>query len=303
MRVGILGGGRWSEALARLVLAAGHEPYVAYKDRARKPPHVIPSTDDPPKVAEACELLLVATSANEVRNAIRLAQPTPANRLVVAVRGLDPDTGDWLTDAVLQEGGPYPVGALAGPAPADEILQGGLCAGVVASRDEEVRRLTVEALHSTRYRCYPSADLTGVQLAGAMVPVLAALVGLTQNLPGTGVGLHAMVLSRGLAEAARLGEAVGADPTTFLGLAGVGDLVAVQARPGHPHYDVGRSLAAGRPSRTDGPERLARQLRSFARLHRVETPLLEAFVAISDGKPAIDVVTGLMRREARDHEV
>ncbi len=299
MRVGILGGGRWSEALARLVLAAGHDPYVAYRERSQKPPHVIPSTDDPPKVAEACELLLVATSSGEVRNALRLAQPTPAHVIVVAVRGLDPTTGDWLTDVVLQECPTPRVGALAGPAPAEEILQGGLCAGVVASRSEETRRLTVEALHSTRYRCYPTEDLTGVQLAGAMVPVLAALQGVTHHLGGSGVGLHAMVLSRGLAEATRLGEAVGADPTTFLGLAGVGDLVAVQSKPGHPSYDVGRALATGKPPKTDAVEKLARALHSFARLHRVDAPLLEAFVAMCDGRPPIDLVAGLMRRDPR----
>lgn len=299
MRVGILGGGRWSEALARLVLAAGHDPYVAYRERSQRPPHVIPSTDDPPQVAAACELLFVATSAAEVRNALRLAQPTAANLVVVAGRGLDPVTGDWLTDVVLQETSNPRVGALAGPAPAEEILQGGLCAGVVASRSEQVLSRTVDALHSTRYRCYPSSDLTGVQLAGAMVPVLAALLGVTQHLGGSGVGLHAMVLSRGLAEAARLGDAVGAESTTFLGLAGVGDLVAVQARPGHPSYDVGRALATGRTPKTDGPDRLARALRSFARLHRVDAPLLEAFVALCDGRPPIDVVTGLMRRDPR----
>ena len=110
MRVGILGEGAWGEALARLVLAAGNEPFIAYRDK--RPPHLLPSSNHPPEVAEACELLIVATSAAEVRSAIRQARPGPLNRVVVAGRGLDPVTGDWLTTAVLQECDAVRVGAL-----------------------------------------------------------------------------------------------------------------------------------------------------------------------------------------------
>ena len=73
MKVGILGGGRWGQALARLVMAAGHEPFIAYE--GKRPPHILPSTDDPPKVSAATNLLFVATSASELRNAIRVAKP------------------------------------------------------------------------------------------------------------------------------------------------------------------------------------------------------------------------------------
>ena len=95
MKVGILGGGQWGQALARLVIAAGNEPYVAYV--GKRPPHVLPSTDVPAKVPAACDLVLVATSAAEVRQAIRDAKPGAGNRILVAGRGLEPSTSRWPT--------------------------------------------------------------------------------------------------------------------------------------------------------------------------------------------------------------
>ncbi len=295
MKVGILGGGQWGQALARLAMAAGNEPFIAYRD-VRKPPHLLPSTDKPPEVTEACELILVATSAGYVRNAIQLARPGPQHRVVVAGRGLEPATSRWLTDVVLEESPVLRVGALAGPAPVEEILNGGLCAGVVASPYEEVRQLAVQALHSGRYRLYDSPDLVGVQLAGAVTPVLAALVGVAKGLRGAGVGIHAMVLSRGLEEAGRLARAMGADPMTFVGLAGVGDLVAAQAVPNHPHYDAGLALTRG--DRRRGPVAIARALLRLAQDHDKEMPLTEALVAIYDGVEPLDAVQDLMGRPA-----
>ena len=294
MKVGILGGGAWGQALGRLVMAAGHEPFIAYRDI--KPPQLLPSTDRPPEVAEATELLIAAVSARELRQAIQATGPGPQHRVVVAGRGVEPDTGTWLTDVVLEESDALRVGALVGPAPVDEILNGGLCAGVVASRYDEVRSLLTTALHSSRYRVYESTDLAGVQLAGAVVPVLACLLGVARHLQGAGVGVHALVLSRGLGEAARLAEATGADPRTFAGLAGVGDLVAAQGREGHPHFDAGASLARGETDH--GPRALAATLVGLARAHRVEMPLTEALLAIYEGLPPVEAVQMLMARPA-----
>lgn len=299
MRVGILGGGQWGQALARLAMAAGNEPFIAYRDK--KPPHILPSTDTPEEVSERCDLLLVATSAAEVRNAIRLAKPGPHNRVVVAGRGIDPTTGAWLTDVVLQESDAVRVGALAGPAPVEEILNGGLCAGVVASAYDEVRKLTVQALHSSRYRCYGSKDLTGVQLSGALMPVLSSVMGLASSLGGSGVGLKAMVLARGLAETIRLGEALGADPVTFVGLAGFSDLVSSQARPGQLHFDAGVSLAKGQ-TETGAPVETARAILSLAKMFGVEMPLTRALVAVDEGTNPLTAVQQLMQRApTREH--
>jgi glycerol-3-phosphate dehydrogenase (NAD(P)+) len=297
MRVGILGGGRWGQALARLVLAAGNEPFVAYRSRAERPPHMIPSTDHPPEVSATCGLLLVATSAHEIRSALRLAQPQPHHRILVAGRGLEPESGRWLTAVATEECGSTTVGALAGPAPAEEILNGGLCAGVIASQDAALRSEATAALHSTRYRVYDTDDVLGVEFAGAAMPLLASMIGMVTSLRGAGVGLHAVVVARGLEEMTRLARALGAQPATLAGLAGIGDLVAVQSRPEHPHFRAGAALARG--DRTQGPRALAEALLRIAREHRVDTPLLEALVAMWNGLDPLDAVGQLMARKAQ----
>jgi glycerol-3-phosphate dehydrogenase (NAD(P)+) len=295
MKVGVLGGGRWGQALARLVKAAGNEPIIAYKDK--KPPHILKSTKDAPSVSAECELLLVATSASELRSAIRLAAPGPRNRVVVAGRGLEPETSRWLSDVVREESDVLRVGALAGPAPVQEILNGGLCAGVVASPFSDVQRLTTRALHSSRYRVYESRDLCGVELAGAFVPVLAMVIGLARSLGGSGVGMHAMVLTRGLAEGARLASAMGAEPFTLLGLAGVGDLVASHTRSDSAYFNTGVRLAAG--TRDPASVKIAAALLELGREHDVEMPLTRALVDIVGGEDPLDVVGQLMSREAQ----
>lgn len=298
MKVGILGGGRWGQALARLVLAAGNEALIAYKDK--RPPNMLKSTKDVERIPRECELLLVATSASEVRSAIGMTRPHPGNRIVVAGRGLEPSTGRWLTEVVQEACDAVRVGALAGPAPVSEILNGGLCAGVVASPYDDVCRMATSALHSSRYRLYHSSDLAGVQLAGAIVPVLACMTGLSSALQGSGVGMHAMVLARGLAEASRLASAMGGDPETLAGLAGVGDLVAAQSVPGHPSFDAGVALAKG--DRKRGPLAIAKALDGRASALGVELPLTRALIQIYDGEHPLEAVQRLMsRRAAAEH--
>ncbi len=295
MNVGIIGTGAWGRALATLVAEAGHQPRIGYR---RRSPRGFPGTPNLAMLAEDSDLLIVAVPAGAVREVVEKARPGPGSRVVIATRGIEPESGRWLSSVVLAHAAARRVGALAGPALASEVVERRPGALVVASPYEEVRRLAQAALHSSICRVYTSEDLRGVELAGAAVNVLSAVVGMADALR-LGVGVRGVIVTRGLAEIARLGDALGADPATFAGLAGMGDLVGCGCHPDHPSYQAGGHLAR---AESGDPElaRKAEALLSLAARHEVELPLLGAMARIARGelKPrlAIDM---LMRRSAK----
>ena len=295
MIVGILGSGSWGRALATLVAEAGHQPRIGYRGA---PPGGFPGSPNLAALTAESELVLVAVPPINVREVVRQARPGPQSRVVVATRGLLPETGAWLSDVVQQESAAIRVGALAGPALASEVLKRRPSALVVASAYDEVANRTQEALHSALCRVYTSRDLRGVELCGALVLVLAAAVGVADGLD-LGVGVRGVVVSRGLAEGARLGAALGASAATFAGLAGVGDLVSCASMPEHPTYAAG--LRMGRTGKPE-PEvaAMAGALVVLARQYKVDVPLTEGVTAIASGKLAPRLaMDALMRRDAR----
>lgn len=295
MNIGILGSGNWGRALATLAAEAGNRARIGYRGR---PPGGFPGSPNLAALAAEAELVLVAVPPGSVREAVRAARFGPASRVVIAARGLEPETGDWLTDVVRQESAAVRVGTLAGPALAAEVLKRRPSALVVASAFDEVCQRAQAALHSSLCRVYTSDDLRGVELAGVIVAVLAVAVGIADGLE-LGVGVRGVVVSRGLAEGARLGATLGANPSTFAGLAGVGDLMSCASHPDHPGYAAG--LRLGRGSRSE-PEaaRLAGALAALGGRNKVELPLTASVAAIAAGKLAPRLaIDALMRREAR----
>ena len=294
MNIAILGSGAWGRALATLVAEAGHRPHIGYRG---KPPGGFRGSPNLAGLARDADLILVAVTPAGVRDVIRAARPGPRSQVVIATRGLQGETGGWLSDLVTEESACLQVGALAGPALASEVMLRQPSAQVVASRYDAVCRTTQEALHSTICRVYTSRDLRGVELAGAMVGVLTMAMGLADALQ-QGIGVRGVIVTRGLAEATRLGAALGATDKTFAGLAGVGDLVACGSHPAHPGYAAGLALGRGKPT----PPRLRQELGAVLKLAartQIELPLTTALAAVLDGKiKARLAVDMLMRREA-----
>lgn len=298
MQVGIVGSGDWGRALATLVAEAGHQPRVGYRG---KPARGFPGTPNLGALARECDLLLIAVPPSAVREVVQQMRPGPQHRVVIAARGLEPGTGRFLSQVVLEESAALRVGALSGPALAAEVVARRPSALVAASAYDEVCLVAQQALHSAICRVYTSDDLLGVELSGAVVSALAVAVGVTDAL-AFGVGVRGVVITRGLAEARRLGAALGAKDRTFAGLAGVGDLVAAASHPDHPGYKAGRQIVAGN---APGPAVLeaSSAILSLAARSGVEMPLTQAVAAIAAGKLqprlAMDM---LMRREAKDEE-
>ncbi|HEB53771.1 MAG TPA: NAD(P)-dependent glycerol-3-phosphate dehydrogenase [bacterium] len=258
MRVAVLGNGGFGTAMA-LTLARGgaavslwgHDPaYTEGIAATRRNSRYLPSVTVPDEIrvsANAREVLagaavvLVAVPTQHVRTTLSAMAPwiAPDVPVVSLAKGLEQATGLRPTEAlaeVLGRGGR--IFALSGPSHAEEVALGMPTAVVVAGEDDAALHRLQEALQTERFRVYRNGDLLGVELCGALKNVMALAAGIADGL-GYGDNAKAALLSRGLVEMQRYGLACGADPATFFGLAGVGDL-AVTAFSRH-----GRNRAFG----------------------------------------------------------
>jgi len=173
------------------------------------------------------------------------AELTPEQALVSTTKGIEPD-GFLLMSQVLAEICPdNPVGVLSGPNLAKEIAKRELAATVIASENSDLRRNIQEALSCPYFRVYASNDLYGVELSGALKNIYAIVSGFVAAL-GMGENTRSMIITRSLAEMSRFAVALGANPLTFLGLAGVGDLVVTCTSPLSRNYRVGYAIGQGK---------------------------------------------------------
>ncbi len=289
MKVGIVGSGDTVDALARLARVAGNEVIVG-----GRAPEGFAERADLDGLARDVDLLLLAMPPDRFREGVRALAPGPAARVVVATRGLEPETGRRLSEILTEESACLRVGALAGPILPGEVRRQSPCAAVVASPFVEVVRLARTALHSPACRIYGSEDLPGVELAGALVEVLGMALGVARGL-GLGVGVQALLVSRGVAEGARLSAKGGGDPRTFAGLAGVGELVAASALPDHPAHVRGLALARGEP------DPAAAALCAALLGREPDLPITAGIGALASGRAkAREVLAALMTRGHRE---
>ncbi len=189
-------------------------------------------------------LAVPSTAFREVLGHVRGTAP-----ILSLVKGLDPETGDRLSTLVRDR----PVAVLSGPNMAEEVGAGLPGATVIATEDEELARLLQDAINSLAFRVYVNTDLTGVELCGAAKNVIALAAGGVDGL-GLGDNAKAALITRGLVEMARLGEAAGGETETFFGLAGMGDLIVhllapLGPQPPRRRADRARSLGRPRPRR------------------------------------------------------
>ena len=239
-------------------------------------------------------MLLLAVPAQTLRRVVGSLPPSDGP-LVIAAKGLEQATGLRLSEVVLAERPGSAVAALSGPSFAREVGLGLPTAVTVAAADLELARLLSELLASPGFRPYPSDDLLGVELAGALKNVVAIAAGVTMG-KGLGENARASLITRGLAELTRLALALGARRETLMGLAGLGDLLLTATSLTSRNTSFGFALAKGRSAGQllAAGEKLsegALTAEAACRLGRragVELPVAEAVRAIVAGEIEVD---------------
>src|SRR4051794_8393699 len=312
MRFLVVGAGAWGTAFTRLLLDREHEVVLAC--RTAKQAKTIAETGWNPRHLQHVDLraaqpvaladapadvdVIVAAVPSAAFGDVVEALPGDAPVLSLA-KGLDPATGERLSTRVRGR----PVAVLSGPNMAEEIAAGLPTAAVIASEDGYLAGQLQHALSSTLFRVYVNPDLVGVELCAAAKNVIALAAGGVDGLP-LGDNPKASLIARGLAEMARLGEAAGARPETFSGLAGIGDLITTCFSPYGRNRRAGELIAQGlAPAQAvaeigETVEGLttAPILRDLAHRLDVELPITEGVCAVLSGQSLGELVAGLMGR-------
>lgn len=242
--------------------------------------------------------VVLAIQPDHLRSLLRGAARhfRPEQRVVHAVGGFERG-GTPVSQVVQQETCAVQVGAVAGPVVPFELARGQECVAVIGSRFQAVIDEARELLAGPQVRVYGSRDLVGVEVGGAMRPPLAIGAGLLQG-SGMGRALHAVLLTRGIAEAGRLAAAMGGDARTLSGLSGIGDWMLTTTDPEDPLVRAGVEMARGRPwEHAEGASRV-RTLLGLARDRGVDMPICAAVGAVLDGSAPGEALRGLMAREA-----
>ncbi len=204
------------------------------------------ASSDLHEVVAGCDVLVMGVPSAGFRETLREVRPhlRPWVPVVSLAKGLELGSRKRMTELVEEELPGHPVGVLTGPNLAKEILAGNAAAAVVAFTDLTIAERLQEVFSSQLFRVYSNTDVIGCELGGALKNVIALAAGMADGL-GTGDNTRAAVMTRGLAELTRLGVAMGGEPATFAGLAGMGDLLATCISPQSRNRHVGERLGQG----------------------------------------------------------
>lgn len=324
-RVAVIGAGSWGTAVA--AIAATNVSTILW---ARRPelaeqialkhengdylaglplPERLEATSDVRAAAEGADVLVMGVPSHGFRDVLAELTPSlaPGVPIVSLSKGLEQGTLLRMTEVIHEVAPNHPAGVLTGPNLAKEVLQGSPAAAVVAFEDDDVAEDLQMTFSTGTFRVYRNDDVVGCEVAGALKNVMALAAGMADGL-GFGDNTKAALLTRGLAELTRLGVALGGNPLTFAGLAGMGDLVATcSSRQSRNRY-VGEELGKGRKLDDIIAEmkmvaegvKTARSVVALAERVGVEMPIAEQVVAVLDGDVAAsDVIVRLMSRSAK----
>ncbi len=263
LRVTVLGGGSFGTAMANLAARNGCDTMMWIRDEAvaaqtqatrinqrylpdftlEESLRIVSSLDE---AVRNRDIILVAIPSHSFRSVLKQIAPMISAQVVVSLtKGIEKDSFCFMSDIIRQELPEVPYGVLSGPNLAKEIMQGMPAGTVIASESEQLRSAIQQALHSALFRVFASDDVHGVELGGALKNIYAVAMGMGAAYQ-VGENTRSMLITRALAEMSRFAVKLGANPLTFLGLSGVGDLFATCSSPLSRNYQIGYALGQGK---------------------------------------------------------
>ncbi len=311
-KVAVFGAGSWGTAFSLVLADAGHEvmiwgrrPEVCDTINTKREntdylpgitlPDAVRATADPAEAAKGAELVVLAVPSQTLRaNLVDWADVLPPDAILMSLmKGVELGTLKRMSEVIAEVtgAGPERIAVLTGPNLAREIAAREPAASVVACASEPVADQLREWLHGPRFRPYSSVDVVGCELGGAYKNVIALAVGMAVGL-GFGDNTTASLITRGLAETARLAVRLGADPLTLMGLAGMGDLVATCSSPLSRNRTFGEKLGKGMTTEeiTASTRQVAEGVKSAASIlalaerNEIYAPLVGGVHAVVVGK-------------------
>jgi glycerol-3-phosphate dehydrogenase (NAD(P)+) len=317
----VLGAGMFGTAISNILAENGHTVSLWTRDQKQAdamrasgenqrslpgyPIHeALHITSNLDRCVPESDMVFVSVPSSAFRNVIREVKPFFRSdvALISTTKGIEADGFKLMSQILRQEVPGAGVGVLSGPNLAEEIAQRHPTATVVASEDGELNTEVQQTLHTEYFRVYSSTDIYGVELAGALKNIYAIAAGLAAAL-GVGQNTQGMLLTRSLAEMSRFAKNMGADPLTFLGLAGVGDLMVTCSSPLSRNYQIGMLIGAGN-TLSDAVKTLGRLAEGIntVRLVKHKADELAIYMPLVNGlyeilfaeKSVAEVVQGLM---------
>ncbi|MEH6550883.1 MAG: NAD(P)H-dependent glycerol-3-phosphate dehydrogenase [Pseudomonadales bacterium] len=263
-RIAVIGGGSFGTALASLMGSNKHTVQLWLRDevvadainrehcnKKYLPDLILPesvvATTDLAVAVTGADIVFMAVPSKSCREVARTLAPHIQSEamLISTTKGIEADSFKLMSEVLAEEIDHVRIGVMSGPNLAREIADQQLTGTVIASLDEELNRTVQEVLRSSYFRVYAGNDMYGVELAGALKNIYAIIAGMAKAL-AVGENTLGLLLTRSLAEMSRFAERKGANPMTFIGLAGVGDLIVTCLSPLSRNYRVGYSLGEGR---------------------------------------------------------
>ncbi|GGZ77931.1 glycerol-3-phosphate dehydrogenase [NAD(P)+] [Streptomyces subrutilus] len=328
MKAAVYGTGSWGTAFGMVLADAGCEVTLWGRRREladavnhdRANPDYLPgvelpenlrATTDPAEAADGADFTVLAVPSQTLRGNLAAWAPllAPDTVLVSLMKGIELGSAKRMSE-VVEEVAKVPaerIAVVTGPNLAREIAARQPAAAVVACADEAVARRLQTACHTPYFRPYTNTDVVGCELGGAVKNVIGLAVGIADGM-GLGDNTKGSLITRGLAETTRLGLAMGADPLTFSGLAGLGDLVATCSSPLSRNHTFGTNLGRGMTleetiavtRQTAEGVKSCQSVADLARRYGVDMPITDTVVDIvHHGKPTLVALKDLMGRSAK----